>query len=147
MYANNVECPLVAKRMIQLCRKFAYTARAQRGISASVFNCDKQVYHSLLQDDILPAADNKGRELLGVNAVSGFTVYPPKNQPQYLNASSSITAHHIKSYQVIWIKDTIKKFKIVRKLYNPKPPADPALSQPVPGCHTVKCLRIQVNRK
>ena len=25
MYANNVECPLVAERMIQLCRKFAYT--------------------------------------------------------------------------------------------------------------------------
>ena len=41
--------------------------------------CDKQVYHSLLRDDILPAASNKGIELLGVNAVSGFTVYPPKN--------------------------------------------------------------------
>ena len=46
MYANNVERPLVAKRIIQLCRKFAYTARALCGISAAVFNFDKQVYHS-----------------------------------------------------------------------------------------------------
>ena len=41
--------------------------------------CDKQVYHSLLRDGLLPVVSNKGRELLGVNAVSGFTVYPPKN--------------------------------------------------------------------
>ena len=45
MYANNVERPLVAKRIIQSCREFAYTVRAWRGISAAVFNCDKQVYH------------------------------------------------------------------------------------------------------
>ena len=40
MYANNVERPLVPKKIIQSRRKFACTARAQHGISAAVFNCD-----------------------------------------------------------------------------------------------------------
>ena len=42
--SNNVDRSLIAKGIWQL---FAYTCRAWRGISAAVFNCDKQVYHSL----------------------------------------------------------------------------------------------------
>ena len=46
-YTNNVERSLITKRMIQLCRKFAYTVQAWQGISIAVFNCDNQVYHPL----------------------------------------------------------------------------------------------------
>ena len=44
---NNVDCSLIAKRMLTSMATFAYTCQAWRGISAAVFNCDKQVYHSL----------------------------------------------------------------------------------------------------
>ena len=43
-----------------------------------------------MQDDILPAADNKGKELLGVNVVSGFPVYSPQE-----------TSHNTLMHQVV----------------------------------------------